>query len=193
MNASSNFDKAATLLKAVPSSLWPLIALLAIVIFQRPLRDFLSRATEIKYKDFDIKAEMATADAASKAKAVATTDSLAQTSPPALTHSGASEKPGQAVLNAWAVVEDAIAGQARNGLSLSVPEATSTLGLPPVLTDVASQLSAVRGTASKNLNAISPATATNFVAAAHYLYQAIVAKRQRVRGPVAVSGSLGAR
>ena len=186
IGADSAVTQVAALLHAIAPILWPLIVVLAIVIFRGPLGGALGRVSEVDIGSNKVLLQQQADSAANTTKAVsggAAPGAPITTTPlsPAITSAkdSATSDPAGAVLKAWSAVEEAIrpiAAAAAGVISPNVPDALNSLvikGLNSSLVPTATSLSALRDVAARKSKSITPATATSFVAAAEDLVRLI--------------------
>jgi hypothetical protein len=176
--AAGTADQVSTILNAVAPLLWPVVVIVAILVFQNPLRAAIGRVSEVDVGTAKVVLQRQADTAANTAKAVATAArGLPESLPEEMSQAAAkaTDDPSGSVLLAWRGLEDVIRtaqpqAAAQGVISPSVPEVvnamTSGAGLDSSLVPVAKMLESVRSTAAASPEAISPATATSFVSAA---------------------------
>jgi hypothetical protein len=175
--AASTGDQVSTVLNAVTSLLWPVVVIVAILVFQKPLRAAIGRVSEVDVGTAKVALQRQADTAANTAKAVAAAaDGLPEPPEQISAAAGtATADPSGSVLQAWRALEDVSRKTppqvaASGVISPSVPEVvnamTGSAGLDSSLVPVAKMLESVRSTAATTPKAISPATATSFVSAA---------------------------
>ncbi len=160
---------------------WPLLVLVALIVFRAPLTAALGRLSEVDVGKTKVLLQGQAEQAANTTKAVLSAAAGAPASPPEIAAAAAksSSSPADAVLDAWKVVEDAAgkaSGQNTGVTSPSVPEVVNTLtskGLRSALVPVAQSLESLRAVAAKDARSITPATAKSFVAAADDLVRLV--------------------
>ncbi|HEY8827093.1 MAG TPA: hypothetical protein VIM17_04990 [Jatrophihabitantaceae bacterium] len=173
------------LLRGIAPILWPLIVVLAIVIFRGPLGSAFGRISEVdigsnkvllqQQADMAANTTKAVSGAAASGARISTTPSPAMSS----ARDSAGSDPAGAVLKAWSAVEDAvrpIAVAAAGVISPTVRDAVNSLiskGLDSSLVPTSASMSALRDVAARKPKSITPATATSFVAAADDLVRLI--------------------
>lgn len=188
--ADSTASQWSSILNAVATLLWPLLVIIAVVIFRKPLSTAVGRVSEVDVGTTKVVLQNAADNAASTAKKVATDTAqqvkantgkeMAGADPGTKGQisnatASATSDPAGSVLNAWLAVENATrtAGvqPAPGGtMSPSVPEVVNDLtkrkGLDSSLAPVAATLASLRQMAATSPKAITPATAMSFVSAA---------------------------
>lgn len=173
-----------TSLDAVATLLWPIIAGGSIVLFRKPLISAIGRVSQVDVGSTKVILQGQADDAANTTKALIGAD---DGTPPSAGITAAKGQipgsPGTAVLTAWSAVEDAVrkAAKAKPGvISPSVPDVVNDLvtrnELDSSLVPVAHSLEGLRSAAASRPDAVSPAMATSFVAAADDLARMISSK-----------------
>lgn len=186
--ADSTASQVSTILNAIAPLLWVAVVVAAIAIFRKPLSAAIGRVSEVDVgtakvvlqNQADIAANTAK-QVAGRAKQVAsatgkqvveadskTKEAISQAT------SSATTDPSGSVLTAWRAVENAAgaatAGQVRGVMSPPVPQVVNDLAkgnqVESALVPVAETLESLRKMATIKPKAITPATATSFVAAA---------------------------
>jgi hypothetical protein len=179
--ADGAVNQISTILNALAPLLWPIVVILAALIFRAQIGGALGRVSEVDVGTTKVLLQKQADSLANTTKAVmGTGDTTPQPSAITAAVAKTTSDPSGAILGAWRAVED-VAGQKvppEQGLkSLSVPEAVSALtskGLDPSLVVVAGMLESLREVAATKPKAINAATATSFVAAADDLSRLIV-------------------
>jgi hypothetical protein len=181
--ADSTANQVSTVLHAVAPLLWPLVVILAILIFHAPLSAAIGRVSQVDIGTTKVILQKQADNAANTAKAVAGPRTGSASSLPAITaaEANATGDPSGSVLTAWRAVEDAartaVPSSAQGVISPSVPAVvnalTATTNLDSSLVPVAETLESVRSVAAAKPKAISPATAMSFVSAASDLARLI--------------------
>jgi hypothetical protein len=175
--ADSAVNQVSTILHAVAPVLWPLVVILAILIFHTPLGAAIGRVSEVDVGTTKVVLQKQADNVANTTKAVIGAGQSTQ-SPSAIAEAEAkaSSDPSGSVLTAWRAVEEAVspaAGRAPGVISPSVPAVvnalTSSKDLSSALVPVAETLESLRSMAASRPKAITAATATSFIAAARDL------------------------
>jgi hypothetical protein len=175
--ATDTPDQVATILNAVVPLLWPVVVIVAILVFQKPLRAAIGRVSEVDVGTAKVTLQRQADTAANTAKAVAAAADGLPEPPEQISQAAtkATEDPSGSVLQAWHALEDVTRktppqAAAPGVISPSVPDVVNAMtgngGLDSSLVPVAKMLESVRSTAATTPTAISPATATSFVSAA---------------------------
>jgi hypothetical protein len=176
--AESTTSQVSSILHAIAPLFWPIVVLLAIIIFRAPLTGLIGRISEVDVGSAKVLAQTDANNAANTAKAVAMKEAgKAQLppKPPKITdaEANASKDPSGSIMTAWLAVEDAARGAgnpAGHGVvSPSVPAIVNELtskGLDSSLVPVAKSLESLRNVAASKPKAVNAATATSFVSAA---------------------------
>jgi hypothetical protein len=176
--AADTADQVSAISNAVAPLLWPVVVIVAILVFQKPLRAAIGRVSEVDVGTAKVTLQGQADTAANTAKAVATAaDGLPESPPEQISQAAdkAMADPSGSVLLAWRALEDVTRktppqAAALGVISPSVPEVvnamTGSAGLDSSLVPVAKMLESVRSTAATKPEVISPATATSFVSAA---------------------------
>jgi hypothetical protein len=175
-------DSTSNVLHAISSLTWPLIVVLAIVMFQSPLRAAIGRVSELDVGSTKLVLQQQADVAANTTKSLVGTGAGVPDSPQIMetAKNNATKDPSNSVIDAWTGVENATrkAAQDTPGVtSPSVPEVVNTLAqhtdLDSSLVPVAKTLESLRAVAAAKPKTISPAMATSFVAAADDLARLI--------------------
>ena len=181
-------ESTSDVLRASASLVWPAIVILAIVMFQRPLRAAIGRVSEVDVGSTKVVLQRQADTAANTTKSLIGAGDGAPATPHIIAEAKdkAASEPSNSVLNAWAGVEDAIrkAAQKAPGVaSPSVPEVVNQLTtqgqLDTALGPVAKTLESLRAVAATKPKMISPAMATSFVAASDDLARMIAKATSR--------------
>jgi hypothetical protein len=184
--ADSTTTQVSTILHALAPLLWPVVVIIALVLFQAPLRAAISRVSEVDVGAAKVVLEQQADAAASTVKAAASAVSTSTASPPAINSAAgaAASDPSGSVLTAWSAVEDA-AGHAQSAgpassVSQTVPQVLDSMAqakdVPSSLVRVAQTLESLRGVANSAPKSITPGTAVSFVNAARDLVRVLDAK-----------------
>ncbi|HEY2551373.1 MAG TPA: hypothetical protein VGI64_12425 [Streptosporangiaceae bacterium] len=185
--ADSATNQVSTILHALAPLLWPVVVIIALVLFQAPLRAAIGRVNEVDVGTAKVVLQQQADTAASAVKAAASAVAVTTTtSPPAIESAvgTAASNPSGSVLTAWSAVEDA-AGQAHPSgpasvVSQTVPQVLDSMAqakdVPSSLVRVAQTLESLRGVADSAPKSITPATAVSFVNAARDLVRVLDAK-----------------
>jgi hypothetical protein len=184
--ADSATSQVSTILHALAPLLWPVVVVIALVLFQAPLRAAIGRVNEVDVGAAKVVLQQQADTAASAVKAAASAVATDTQSPPAIESAAgtAASNPSGSVLTAWSAVEDA-AGQAQSpgpasSVSQTVPQVLDSLAqgkdVPSSLVRVAQTLESLRGVASSAPKSITPGTAVSFVNAARDLVRVLDAK-----------------
>lgn len=177
--AQGTTSQVSSILHAIAPLLWPLVVVLAIIIFRAPLTGLIGRISEVDIGSAKVLAQTEANNAANTAKAVAMNAAGTGQLPPmpsriADAESSITKDPSGSIMKAWMAVEDATRGAAAhpagNGVqSPSVPSVVNALtskGLDTALVPVAKTLESLRDVAAAKPKAVDAATATSFVSAA---------------------------
>jgi hypothetical protein len=184
-SSNSTLDQWSTLLNAI---VWPVVVIVAIAVFHAPLASAIGRVTQVDVGTTKVVLQQQADSAANTAKQVAGQVKQAgsgtskQVAAPddrakvaiAQATSSATSDPSGSVLNAWRAVETVagalpaarVSGVMSPGVPGVVNELTKDSGVGSALVPVAETLESLRKMAATNPKAITPATATSFVAAA---------------------------
>lgn len=184
--ADSATTQVSTILHALAPLLWPVVVIVALILFQAPLRAAISRVNEVDVGTAKVVLQQQADTAASAVKAAASAVAATTTLPPAIESAvgTAASNPSGSVLTAWSAVEDA-AGQAQPSgpasvVSQTVPQVLDSMAqakdVPSSLVRVAQTLESLRGVADSAPKSITPATAVSFVNAARDLVRVLDAK-----------------
>ena len=168
-------------LNAVAPMWWPIVAAGSIFLFRKPLSSALGRVSQVDVGSMKVDLQGQADNAANTTKALMGAGDGAPSSSEITRAKGQIPgSPGTAVLTAWSAVEDAVrtAAKAPSGvISPSVPDVVNGLvaqhKLDSSLVPVAHNLEGLRGRAADRPEAVSPAMATSFVAAADDLARMI--------------------
>jgi hypothetical protein len=175
-------DSTSNVLRAVSALTWPVIVVIAIIVFQAPLRAAIGRISEVDVGTTKVVLQNQADNAANTTKSlIGAPEGVSDSSSAiAAARTNAAKDPSNSVLSAWSGVEDAVrkAAQAAPGVSSpSVPEVVNKLvaesSLDSALVPVAKTLESLRAVAAIKPKAISPAMATSFVSAASDLARLI--------------------
>lgn len=175
-------DSTSSVLQAVSALTWPVIVVIAIIVFQAPLRAAIGRVSEVDVGTTKVVLQKQADDAANTTKSlIGAGEGMPAPSPVIATaKTNAANDPSNSVLGAWSGVEDAVrkAAKAAPGVSSpSVPEVVNNLvaekSLDSSLVPVAKTLESLRAVAAVKPKMISPAMATSFVSAAEDLARLI--------------------
>jgi hypothetical protein len=176
--AQGTTSQISSILDAIAPLLWPLVAVVAIIIFRAPLTGLIGRISEVDIGSAKVLARTEAGNAANTAKAVAKNAAGQGPLPPkppkiADAEASATKDPSGSIMKAWLAVEDAsreaILPAGQGVQSPSVPSVVNSLtskGLDTALVPVAKTLQSLRDVAAAKPKAVDAATATSFVSAA---------------------------
>ncbi len=176
-------DSTSSVLQAVSALTWPVIAVIAIIVFQAPLRAAIGRVSEVDVGTTKIVLQKQADDAANTTKSLVGVGEGMPASSPVIAKAkiDAANDPPNSVLGAWSGVEEAVgnAAKAAPGVSSpSVPEVVNKLvaekNMSSSLVPVAKTLQSLRAVAAVKPKMISPAMAISFVSAADDLARLIL-------------------
>lgn len=171
-------SQVSSILNAIAPLLWPVVVVLAIIIFRAPLTGLIGRISEVDIGSAKVLAQTEANNAANTAKAVAMKAAANGQLPPkpskiADAEASVAKDPSGSMMTAWLAVEDATRGAsdlAGHGVqSPSVPSVVNALtskGLDTALVPVAKTLESLRAVAAAKPKAVDAATAASFVSAA---------------------------
>jgi hypothetical protein len=187
-SSNSTASQVATVLNAIAPMIWAVVVIVALVVFRAPLATAIGHVSQVDVGSTKIILQQQADSAANTAKQAA---ALVRNARPATSTrmaipddraklaisqatSSATSDPSGSVLNAWRAVEGVAgavpAARVSGVMSLGVPgvvnELTKDNHVESALVPVAESLESLRQTAARNPKAITPATATSFVAAA---------------------------
>jgi hypothetical protein len=173
--AESTSSQVSTVLHAVAPIIWPLVVILAILVFRVPLAAAIGHIREIDAGSTKVTFQKQADNAASTTKAVVGTrkPTPASLSTIADAEAKVTADPSGSILTAWRAVEDAARFAPNKPLGVispSVPAAINALaankGLNSAMVPAAEALESLRGVAASQPKAITAATAMSFVSAA---------------------------
>jgi hypothetical protein len=213
-SGNSTASQVATVLNAIAPMIWAVVVIVVLVVFHAPLATAIGRVSQVDIGTTKVILQQQADNAANTAKQAAAAARVKQSGLATSTRvaipddraklaisqatSSATSDPSGSVLNAWRAVE-AVAGavpaaRVSGVMSMGVPsvvnELTKDNNVDSALVPVAESLESLRQMAARNPKAITPATATSFVAAAADLAD-VIAGAGAPAGPAALASTAG--
>jgi hypothetical protein len=213
-SGNSTASQVATVLNAIAPMIWAVVVIVVLVVFHAPLATAIGRVSQVDIGTTKVILQQQADNAANTAKQAAAAARVKQSGLATSTRvaipddraklaisqatSSATSDPSGSVLNAWRAVE-AVAGavpaaRVSGVMSMGVPsvvnELTKDNNVDSALVPVAESLESLRQMAARNPKAITPATATSFVAAAADLAD-VIAGAGAPADPAALANTAG--